>query len=278
MYFKVSFFESDQSNVNFDNIFRQEVEDEVNNLADNQDLQNRENLGFNIDFQESELDGAIYRLKLGKSQGPDSLYPEMIYHAGEYFTKSILHIFNLSWYTGRLPDTWRHATVKFLRKHNKTNFYCPSSYRPISFTSVLCKLMERVVLKRLESHVESNQLLDPQQEGFRRYHSTTYAVTRLVQSIVNGFNKNNHTLACFVDLAKAFDSVWRPGLMYKLSKIGVSGRLWMWIRNFLRDRTVQCHIGDIFHTEMGLPQGSVLAPLLFSIFILDMFSGIDGDY
>ena len=109
--------------------------------------------------------------------------------------------------------------------------------------------------------MESNQLLDPQQEGFRRYHSTTYAVTRLVQSIVNGFNKNNQTLACFVDLAKAFDSVWRPGLMYKLSKIGVSGRLWMWIKNFLHDRTVQCHIGDIigdiFHTEMGLPQGSV---------------------
>ena len=128
--------------------------------------------------------------------------------------------------------------------------------------------------------MESNQLLDPQQEGFRRYHSTTYAVTRLVQSIVNGFNKNNHTLACFVDLAKAFDSVWRPGLMYKLSQIGVSGRLWMWIRNFLQDRTVQCHIGDIigdiFHTEMGLPQGSVLAPLLFSILIIDMFSGIDG--
>ena len=126
------------------------------------------------------------------------------------------------------------------------------------------------------------KLLDPQQEGFRRYHSTTYAVTRLVQSIVNGFNKNNQTLACFVDLAKAFDSVWRPGLMYKLSKIGVSGRLWMWIKNFLHDRTVQCHIGDIigaiFHTEMGLPQGSVLAPLLFSIFIIDMFSGIDGDH
>ena len=89
------FFESDQSNVNFDNIFRQEVEDEVNNLTNNQDLQNRENLGFNIDFQEFELDGAIYRLKLGKSPGPDSLYPEMLYHAGEYFRKSILHILNL---------------------------------------------------------------------------------------------------------------------------------------------------------------------------------------
>ena len=200
--------------MNYDNIFRQEVEDKVNNLAENQHLQNRENLDFNIDFQESELDRAIYRLKFRKTPGPDSLYPEILYHAGEYFRKSILHIFNLSWCTGRLLDTWRHAAVKFLRKHNKTDFYSPSSYRPISLTSVLCKLMERIVLKRLGSHVESNQLLDTQQEGFRRYHSTTYAVTRLVQSIANGFNKNN-----------AFHSVWRPGLIYKLSKIGESGRL-----------------------------------------------------
>ena len=160
--------------MNFDNDFRQEVENEVNHLASNQDLHNAENLGFNIDFQESELDGAIYRLKLGKSPGPDSLYPEMLYHAGEYFRKLILHILNLSWCSGKLPDPWRHASVKFLRKHNKTDFYSPSSYRPISLTSVLCKLMKRIVLKRLESNVESNQLLDPQQEGFRRYHNTTY--------------------------------------------------------------------------------------------------------
>ena len=128
---------------------------------------------------------------LGKSPGPDSLYLEMLYHAGEYFRKSILHIFNLSWYKGRLLDTWRHASVKFLRKHYKTDSYNTSSYRPISLTSVLCKLMESIVLKRLESHVESNQLLDPPKEGFIRCHSTTYAVTRLVQSIVNDFNKNN---------------------------------------------------------------------------------------
>ena len=85
-----------------------------------------------------------------------------------------------------------------------------------------------------------------------------------------------------MDLAKAFDGVWRPGLMKKLSKIGLSGTLWAWIGNFFHDRTIQFHfgevIGDIIHSEMGLPQGSVLAPLLSSIFIIDMFAGIDGDH
>ena len=102
------------------------MENEVINLANNQDLHNTDNLGFNIDFQESELDGAIYRLKLGKSPGPDSLYPEMLHHAGEFFRKSILHIFNLSWCTGKLPDPWRHASSAV---GNVSGYRCVSDCR-----------------------------------------------------------------------------------------------------------------------------------------------------
>ncbi|MEW8548508.1 MAG: reverse transcriptase domain-containing protein, partial [Candidatus Thiodiazotropha sp.] len=278
----VFFDPQSNSSLAFDNDFKSEVELKVLDLCGSQDMENADDLGFNTDIKDSELDGAIFRLKLGKSPGPDSIYPEMLCHSGDYFREAILYIFNLSWRTGKLPDVWSHASVKFLRKHNKSDFYSPSSYRPISLTSVLCKLMERIVMKRLESHVEGNQLLDPQQEGFRKYHSTTYAVTRLVQSVVNGFNDNKYSLACFVDLAKAFDSVWREGLMFKLSNIGVCGRLWMWLKSFLDNRTARCYIGDTvgnqFCSDIGLPQGSVTAPLLFSIYILDMFSGISGDH
>lgn len=94
--------------------------------------------------------------------------------------------------------------------------------------------------------------------------------------------KKHFSLACFVDLAKAFDTVWRDGLLYKLSNIGVSGRLWTWIKGFLDNRTAKCYIGntvgDMFSTDTGLPQGSVTAPLLFSIYIQDMFADITGDH
>ena len=131
--------------------------------------------------------------------------------------------------------------------------------------------------------MQGNHLLDPQQEGFRKYHSTTYALTRLIQSVINGFNYySKYSLACFVNLAKAFDSVWRAGLMFKLTNIGVCGRLWMWLKSFLDNRTARCYIadavGNTFHTDIGLPQGNVTAPLLFSIHILDMFEGIEGDH
>lgn len=194
--------------------------------------------------------------------------------------EAILFLFNLSWKSGTLPDAWKSASIKFIRKHGKTDFYSPSSYRPISLTSTLCKIMERVVLTRLEAHIEGNHLLDVEQEGFRRFHSTTYAVLNLVQAIKEGFENGDATVECFIDLEKAYDSVWREGLMVKMSEAMVNGRMWSWIHSFLGDRKGRCKIDDLegpeFTSRTGLSQGSVLSPLLINIFIKDMFSQIKG--
>ena len=129
------------------------------------------------------------------------------------------------------------------------NYNSPSAYRPISLTSVIGKLMEKVITNRLEAYVESEDILDPEQEGFRHFRSTTNALLNFTQSIMNGFNKNEITLAVLIDFEKAYDSIWREGLLVKLHQNGIKGRMWSWIQAFLEVRQARCivnnHVGSI---------------------------------
>ena len=125
---------------------------------------------------------------------------------------------------GSLPDIWKSADIKFLRKPNKSDYNTTTAYRPISLTPCLAKLMEALVLTGLQSHIEGRKLKDPEQEGFRKNHSTTNAVLRFTESIADGFKKKGiATAAIFVDLKGAFDRVWRNGLVHKLHKMGITG-------------------------------------------------------
>ncbi|VDI75617.1 Hypothetical predicted protein [Mytilus galloprovincialis] len=137
----------------------------------------------------------------------------------------------------------------------KSTYNNPSSYRPISLTSILGKVMERVVTSRLEGYIETNSILDPEQEGFRHYRSTENALLSLTQNIFNAFNNNEFILAVFIDLEKAYDSVWREGLLTKLYDNGVKGNIWNWINNFLKER--QARNGPIKKMNLQL-EGKLL--------------------
>jgi hypothetical protein len=127
----------------------------------------------------------------------------------------------MSWEKGILSIQWRQASVKFLKKMNKSSYNIPSAYRPIRLTGVVGKLMERIVTSRLETYLESNNILDKEQEGFRHFRLTTNALLTFVQSIFNGINQKESTVAVLIDLEKAFDSVWREGLLVELAHVGV---------------------------------------------------------
>jgi ribonuclease HI len=141
--------------------------------------------------------------------------------------------------------------------------------------------MERIVTTRLNGFVEHHQLIDKEQEGFRLFHSTTQALLRFTQGVFDGFNNNMYTLAAFVDMEKAYDSVWRQGLMVKLHRQGIRGKMWHWIRDFLQSRVAYNNIqgwdSERFSTEVGLPQGSVISPLLFNLYIQDIYSRVTGE-
>ena len=190
----------------------------------------------------------------------------------------ILSLLNQSWLSGRLPSSWKKATVIPIPKKGKPSS-APSSYRPISLTSTLCKLLERVVAGRLRWFLESRNLLNSSQAGFRKGRGCADQI-RLVQDVAASSTQKKMTLGVFLDLEKAFDMVWREGIVNQLFQMGIKGRMLHWIHDFLQDRTIQVKVGTAFsrphHLENGTPQGSALSPLLFIIMMIGMARPIKG--
>ena len=180
----------------------------------------------------------------------------------------LLKLINKSWTEGKLPDQWKLGTIIPLLKPNKP-VHEPGSYRPISLTSAVCKIMETMIANRLTSHIENNNLLAPTQSGFRKNRSTLDQIIRLQSAILKAKMENRALLCIFLDLEKAFDLMWTKGVLAQLVKFNIKGRILGWVQDFLKDRKIQVRVGsdlsDVRLLDNGSPQGSVLSPILFNI-------------
>ena len=153
----------------------------------------------------------------------------------------------------------------------------PASFRPISLTSCVSKLFERIILSRLLFFLESNSILSPRQAGFHPGRSTLDQILFLSQSILDGFNEprlGSRTILSTIDFSTAFDSVWHPALLYKLISAGLPPCFARWSQCFLSDRhacvVFQNHKSRSFRVGRGVPQGSVLGHVLFFLFVNDL--------
>ena len=222
---------------------------------------------YNIDFSLRELKNALLGSK-NTSPGPDDIHYEIIRNLPESGLKILLSIFNSIWDSGNFPTNWKKAIIIPIGKPGKdlTN---PTSYRPISLTSCVCKTMERMINNRLIWYLEHNNLLNEYQSGFRHGRSTADHLVRFETFIREAFVNRQHLVAVFFDLEKAYDTTWKYGIMQDLYEMGLRGRLPLFIKNFLSDRTFQVRLGTVLsssHTqEMGVPQGSILSVTLFNI-------------
>ena len=188
----------------------------------------------------------------------------------------LLQLCNRSWSHAECPSQWRTATIVPLLKSGKPPEEI-GSYRPVSLTSCVAKCCERLVQARLRFWLETNSKLNPAQAGFRANRSTEEHVARVAQFAMDGLNaqpRMERTLVTLVDFSRAYDRVWKRGLLAKMRTMGVPACFCRWIANFLADRRAAVKWGATIGSQRtlkeGLPQGCVISPLLWLIYMEDI--------
>lgn len=201
----------------------------------------------------------------------------MIKLCNKTMLKLILDTFNRIYSENSFPQQWKTATIIAIPKPGKDHTN-PLNYRPISLTSCLCKLLEKMINIRLVWFLETNNIITNIQSGFRKNRSTTDHLVQLENHFQNNIAQRKHTIAVFFDLQKAYDTAWRHGILLKLHDAGLKGNLPEFIRNFLKDRRIQVRVGnclsDSIIVKEGIPQGSVLSCTCFMLAINDINNNI----
>lgn len=228
----------------------------------------------NIDFcDEEELHSIIKRLKNKKAPGVDGINNRLLKNLPNNALKYLCLIINGCLKLQHFPANWKIAKVIPLHKTGKPA-NLPGSYRPISLLSSISKLLERIILARLNDHVTTHSILPDEQHGFRTNHSTTHQLHSLINRAKEGLSEGKSTGIICMDVSKAFDLVWHDGLIHKLRQLNFPHYLIAIIRNFLTNRSFFVSIG-LFVSQThpilaGLPQGCVISPILYNIFTHDI--------
>lgn len=218
----------------------------------------------------------LLKLDISKASGPDGIPAIVLRNAAPELATPLARLFQLCFDKGHMPSMWKVANV--IPCYKKGDKHVPSNYRPISLLSMLSKVMERLIYDAMWNHLDTHQLLSNRQFGFRAGHSTSDALTYVAQRLTNSINDREEARIVCLDISKAFDRVWHRGLLAKLSALGFSGKLLKWLQDYLSNRSLKVILNgkesSVKLINAGVPQGSILGPLLFIIFIDDITHGL----
>ena len=247
----------------------QEINNSVNQYFTTNQLNTDEN---NEPITEIEIVSIIKQKKNKSAPGHDKLHNQLLKNLSINAIKYITTIINYCYQIAYFPSTWKISHITNICKPNKPSTK-PTSYRPISLLSSLGKILETIIQTRLQKHIDEHNIVRYEQHGFMPTRGTTDAILSLVESMAEGIIKRAilPTTACFFDMQKAFDTVWHTALINTLIKYNFPLRLITITKSFLTNRSARVKLenklSNIINIKAGVPQGSVIAPTLYILFI-----------
>ena len=237
----------------------------------NQDATENRSCLLDIEISAVDVRKKLRNLKMNKASGPDLLHVNVLKNVLD-LDVPLAYIFNLSLRSGHIPQDWRDANITPLFKKGSRS--SPSNYRPVSLTSQVVKVMERLIQDKLVNFLERNKIISCHQHGFQKKSSCITQLLECLNDWTDSYDKKQSTDVVYLDFSKAFDSVPHKRLIFKLRSIGIRGNVLRWIESFLTNRRQRVILpGGVSSWRpvySGVPQGSILGPILFLVYVNDI--------